>query len=136
MTDDQLTRMSSSHIVKRLFKISLYTMVIFMTVIYIWTGNGFYSIIFLLGGIISISGFLLMTKMTDRVLKRRKKIEKRFFFLAGFIKLAIISAVFYLVSRVSETAVLFFILGLLIVFISILVEGIYQLYRSAANGRA
>ena len=136
MTNDQLTSMSSSHTVKRLIKVSLGSMVILMTIIYIWTGNGFYSIIFLLGGIISISGFLLMTKMTDRVLKRRKKIEKRLFFLAGFIKLAVIAAVFYLVSRISETAVLFHILGLSIIFISILVEGIYQFYRSAANGRA
>ena len=136
MTNDQLTSMSSSHTVKRLIKVSLCSMVILMAVIYIWTGNGFYSIIFLLGGIISISGFLLMTKMTDRVLKRRKKIEKRLFFLAGFIKLAVIAAVFYLVSRISETAVLFHILGLSIIFISIFVEGIYQFYRSAANGKA
>jgi ABC-type multidrug transport system permease subunit len=136
MTNDQLTGMSGSHIVKRLIKVSLCSMVILMTVIYIWTGNGFYSIIFLFGGIISISGFLLMTKMTDRVLNRRKKIEKRLFFLAAFIKLAIIAAVFYLVSRISETAVLLYILGLSIILISILVEGIYQFYRSAANGRA
>jgi predicted tellurium resistance membrane protein TerC len=136
MTNVQLTSMSSSHTIKRLIKVSLCSMVILMAVIYICTGNSFYSIIFLLGGIVSISGFLLMTKMTDRVLKRRKKIEKRLFFLAGFIKLAIITAVFYLVSRISETAVLFHMLGLSIIFISILVEGIYQFYRSAANGRA
>jgi hypothetical protein len=136
MTNKQLTGMSSSHIVKRVIKVSLCAMVILALVIYIWTGNIFYSIIFLPGGIISISGFLLMIKMTDRVLKRGNKKEKRLFFLAGLMKLAVITGLFYLVSRISDKSVLFFILGFSIIFLSILIEGVYQLYRSAANGRA
>ena len=128
--------MSSSHIVKRLIKLSLCAMGILLVVIYIWTGSIIYSIIFLSGGIVSISGFLLMIKMTDRVLKRGNKKEKWFFFLAGFMKLAVIAGLFYLAARISETALLFNILGLSLIFLAIFIEGVYQLYRSAANGRA
>jgi chromate transport protein ChrA len=73
--------------------------------------------------------------MIDMILNREKK-AMALFFAAGFLKFAVIGAVFYLVSRISETAVLFYILGLSLIILAIFIEAIYQLYRSAANGRA
>ena len=58
--------------------------------------------------------------------------------LMALLKLGVIAGAFYLVSRVSETAVLLFILGLSIVIVTIVIEGVYQLYihrrRGVTNG--
>lgn len=76
-----------------------------------------------------------MIKMTDRVLASGKKKAARLFYLAGLLKIGIIAAFFLMVSRISETAVIFHIMGLSIIVLSIVVEGFYQLYRSQSNGR-
>jgi len=104
--------------------------------IFIFTGKIFNSIIFLLGGVIALLGFAVMVKMTDIVLKTGMKKERRTFFLIGFVKLAIIGAVFYPISRVSEVAVFFFVGGMLIIFPAIIAGAVYQLRRGTANGGA
>lgn len=79
-----------------------------------------------------------MIKMTDRVLKTGNKRAQTAFFLMALLKLGVIAGSFYLVSRVSETAVIIFILGLSIIIVTIVIEGVYQLYihrrRGVANG--
>ena len=139
MTNDknQTTEGNSSRMIKRLLKMAVYPLPVIMIVIFIFTKDLFYSIIFLLGAIISISGFLLMIKMTDRILKKGK--GQGPFFLVLLLELAVIALVFYLVAGISEKAVLYHILGLSIIVLSIFSEGIYQLYRnkrSISNGRA
>lgn len=123
---------TSSHMVKRVIKYCIYCLVVIAPAIFLFTFDFFYSIIFLLGTLISIVGFLVMIKMIDRVLSKGK--GRGLFFLAAFAKLAVISLVFYLASRVSGSSVLFYILGLSVIFIAILFEGIYQFRRSRING--
>ena len=136
-----MEKKTSSQLIKRLIKLAIVTTVLLMIPIYFFTKSIFYSIIFCSGAIISISGFLLMIKMTDRVLNTEK--GQPLFAMALFFKLGVIALSVYLVSRVSVSAVLFHILGLSIIVIAIGMEGIYQLFhsrnkkmRSVFNGRA
>ncbi|UCH95633.1 MAG: hypothetical protein JSV88_01985 [Candidatus Aminicenantes bacterium] len=137
-----IEKKTSSQIVKRLMVISFCAYIPLVILIYIFTKSIFYSIIFSLGAIISISGFLLMIKMTDMVLRKGK--GQPLFFLAVFSKLAVITLLAYLVSRISKNALLYYMLGLSIIVVSIGIEGIYQFYhsrnksinRSVSNGRA
>lgn len=75
-----------------------------------------------------------MIKMIDRILRQGK--GRMGFYLVTALKMAVISAVFYLVSRSTEAAVLYHILGLSILVLAIAMEGVYQFYRSVANDRA
>jgi hypothetical protein len=68
-----------------------------------------------------------MIKIIDQILIKKK--GRGLFFLAAFLKMIVITAIFYLVSGVSEAAVLFYILGLSIIIISIFGEGACQLFR-------
>lgn len=77
-----------------------------------------------------------MIKMTDRVLKTGNKKGQLVYFLTALLKLGVIAAAFYLVSRVSDTAVIIFILGLSIVIFTIVIEGVYQLYKHRRRGVA
>ena len=79
-------------------------------------------------------GFLLMVKMIDKVIYKRKGYSS--FFVVGLSKMIIISTIFYFISRVSKSAVLFYMLGLSVVVAAIMAEAIYQFYRSFNNGRA
>jgi hypothetical protein len=136
-----MEKTTSSQLIKRLIKLAILTSGLLLFPIYFFTKSLFYSIICCSGAIISISGFILMIKMTDRVLKNGK--GQLLFALALFFKLAVIALSVYLVSRVSVSAVLFLILGLSIIVIAIGMEGIYQLFhsknknmRGVFNGRA
>jgi hypothetical protein len=75
-----------------------------------------------------------MIKLIDRILTRGK--GQGLFFLVAFLKMVVISAIFYGVSRVSERAVLFYILGLSIIVLAIFMEGFAQLCRRSSGGRA
>lgn len=135
MKDGRLmTEETSSHMIKRLLKMSLCSLPVIMGLIFVFTKSLFYSIIFFLGAIVSILGFLAMIKITDRILNRGK--GQWFFFLAFFFQLAVIAVIFYPVARHSKGAVLFFILGLSLIVLAIFMEAIYQLSRkrSASNG--
>lgn len=132
---------NSSQLIKRLIILAVVILILLAIPIFLFTKSMFCSIIFCSGAIISISGFILMIKMTDRVLNKRK--GQLLFAGALVLKLGIIALSLYLVSRVSGSAVLFLILGLSIIVIAIGMEGIYQLYLSrnknmkdVCNGRA
>jgi hypothetical protein len=136
-----MEKKTSSQLIKRLIILAIVTLGLLMIPIYIFTKSMFYSIIFCSGAIISISGFIIMIKMTDRVLTKGK--GQVLFTMALFFKLGVIALSVYLVARVSASAVLFHILGLSIIVIAIGMEGIYQLYHSGKksmrgvfNGRA
>jgi hypothetical protein len=136
-----MEKKTSSQLINRLIKLAIVTPVLLMIPIYFFTKSMFYSIIFCSGAIISISGFVIMIKMTDRVLNTGK--GQLLFAMALFFKLGVIALSVYLVSRVSLNAVLFHILGLSIIVIAIGMEGIYQLFHSrnknmgsVFNGRA
>lgn len=112
--------------------ISILIQVILVFFIYIFTKNSIYIIITLLAAVISISGFMMMIKIIDRIITAGK--GTGLFFISGFFKLVIIAAIFYPISKISESAVLFYILGLSTIVISILFESCYQLFRKMSNG--
>lgn len=120
--------------VKRIIKFVCILQVLLICFIYLFTKSGIYSIIFFCGAVVSLSGYLLMIKLIDRILTKRK--GQGLFFLAAFFKMAVISAIFYGVSRVSEKAVLFYILGLSMIVLAIFMEGFVQLCRRDSGGRA
>jgi len=124
----------SADILKRIIVLAIGCQVVLTIFIYLFTKRLIYSIILFSAAIISIAGFLLMIKSIDRIFKRGK--GQGLFFLAELLKMALIAAVFYPVSRVSETAVLIYILGLSLIVISIMIEGLFQLLRGFASDRA
>ncbi len=73
-----------------------------------------------------------MVKLVDKYFNKGEGKAALFSFM--FAKFAVIAAVFYPVSKISDTAVLFYILGLSAIVISTMVEGFYQIYRSFRNG--
>jgi len=120
--------------VKRIIKFAAVIQVLLICCIYFFIKRVIYSIIFLFSSIVSLSGYLLMVKLIDRILTKRK--GQGLYFLATFLKMVLISAIFYGVSRIGEMAVLFYILGLSVIVIAIFMEGFVQLFRRNSSGRA
>lgn len=100
----------------------------------IFTMNLLYCIINFTASIMSITGFLMMIKLLDRVIQKGRGIP--LFLTGGLIKLIVIATLFYLFSKISENAVLFYMLGLSVITLSILTEGGYQLFKGKDRGRA
>lgn len=119
-------------IIGRIKKTTIFSMPIMVGFIFIFTKDLIYCIITFVASAIAISGFFIMIKLIDKYFKTGE--GKTLFFFFMFLKLVIISAVFYPVSRVSEQAILFYILGLSIIVISAMIEGFYQIYRSFTHG--
>lgn len=134
---EEINQKTSAEIVKRLLKLSVIAIVIILIIVFLVTKSLFYSIIFLLGSIISLSGFLVMIRMTDRVLRQGK--GQLFFFLVMTLKLGVIAGVFYLVSRSAgdnaDGAAIWFLTGLSVIVIALAMEGVYLVYRSVSNAR-
>ena len=72
-----------------------------------------------------------------QILAQTKAVQvlKGLFFFVAFFKIFLISVIFYPISRISESAVLFYILGLSIIVFATMVEGMIQLVRNFSNGR-
>ncbi len=118
-------------LVKRLGIISGILTVISIILILVLTNKIIYSIIFFLGTAIGVSGFWLMGRMVDRYLTRGK--GQGWYFLAGLAKMTVIAAAFFLASRISSTAVLIYILGLLVIVAAMMVDAVRQLFRSGSK---
>ncbi len=121
-------------IIKRIIKIAVIVQIIIIIFSFFFTMNFIYSIITFLASIIGISGFFIMIKLIDKCLFKGKGIT--LLFLISFLKMGLIAVVFYFISKISEKATLFFLLGLSVIVISIMIEGAYQFYRSFSNDRA
>lgn len=121
-------------IIKRIIKIAVIVQIIIIIFSFFFTMNFIYSIITFLASIIGISGFFIMIKLIDKCLFKGKGIT--LLFLISFLKMGLIAVIFYFISKISEKATLFFLLGLSVIVISIMVEGAYQFYRSFSNDRA
>jgi hypothetical protein len=129
-----MAKKTSSRIIPRIIKISLVIQIVIIGLVYAFTNSLFYCIIVFLASAFGILSFLIMIKLIDRYLDKKK--GKSLIFLSGFIKMGLITLAFYPLSKVSEAAILFFILGLSTIVLSILAEGIYQMFRKTSNGRA
>lgn len=128
-----MEKKSSSSIVKRILKIAIYSQIIITTLVFIFTKQIIYSIITLLASGLGIFGFIIMTKLLDRYLKKGR--GKGLFFFVAFFKIILISVIFYPISHISESAVLFYIQGLSIIVFATMVEGMIQLIRNLSSGR-
>ncbi len=56
------------------------------------------------------------------------------FFLLAQAKLLIIAGTFYTLSRLTKIGVVFFIQGIAIIYLAIMIEGLIQLYGNLFNG--
>jgi len=91
------------------------------------------SIMALSATLITQLGFLVMIRALDRYFRLRRGMGQ--FFLISLAKLTVIVLFFFIASRISEQAVLFFLLGLSVVVMAVLIEGGIQLLRSLTHGR-
>ncbi len=123
---------NSAIMISRVFRRALFITVIIILTIFLFTKRPLYCIMFLAGSGISFLGYYLMIRVVDRIISRKK--GKGFFILAGLGKMALISVIFIIISRISEAAVLFYLLGLSVIIFSIIGEGGRQLFRSFKDG--
>jgi hypothetical protein len=75
---------------------------------------------------------VLLIKSTDRLLKKGK--GKTMFFLLAQAKLLIIAGIFYALSRLTKIGVVFFIQGIAVIYLAIMMEGLIQLFGNSTNG--
>ncbi len=128
-----MAKENNTRIIKRILRISMVSQIIIIGLIYVFTKSLIYCIITLLATIIGILSFLTMIKIIDRYLTKQK--GKFLIFISSFFKIVLIIAIFYLLSKISDAAIFFFILGLSTVVLSIMIEGVYQIFRNISNGR-
>ncbi len=114
--------------VKRLIKISILYLVTAEILIYTFSKSLNYSIIFSLGFGIGVAGYVVMIQTVDRCLKKGK--GQLLFFTATFLKMAAITGGFFLASRISKTAVILYIVGLLSIAAAIMAHALFLVFRS------
>jgi hypothetical protein len=93
-----------------------------LLLIFLFTKSAIYCIISLTGAIISIAGFALLIKSTDRMLKEGK--GKAMFFVLAQAKLLVIALVFYLFSLLTRQGVVFFVQGVAVVYLAVVFHGL------------
>ncbi|MCX6557961.1 MAG: hypothetical protein NTW95_11110 [Candidatus Aminicenantes bacterium] len=103
-----------------------------MAFIYFFTKSAVYCIISLTGAAISIAAFALLIRSTDRILKKGK--GRMMFFLLAQLKLLIIAVAFYALSRWTKSGAVFFIQGIAIIYLAILIEGLARFSGNASHG--
>jgi hypothetical protein len=106
--------------------------VVSLILIFVFTKSIIYCIISITGAAISIAGFVLLIQSTDRMLKKGK--GKTMFFLLAQAKLLIIAGTFYALSRLTKIGVVFFIQGIAIIYLAIMMEGLIKLFGNMGNG--
>jgi len=123
---------NSSIMINRVFKRALFITVMIILTILVFTKSPLYCIMFIIGSGISFLGYYLMIRVVDKVIGKKR--GKGLFILTGLGKMILISVIFILISRYSEAAVLFYLLGLSVIIVSIIGEGGRQLFRSFKDG--
>ena len=100
--------------------------------IFIFTKSIIYCIISLAGAAISATGFVLLIRSTDRLLKKGK--GKAMFFLLAQAKLLVIAGAFYAFSRLTKSGVIFFVQGIAVIYLAIIIEGLTGLSGNSGHG--
>ena len=93
----------------------------------LFTSRPLYCIITFLAAAFGILSFVILIRLVDRILDSGS--GKGLYFLLTLAKMIGIAGMFFLVSRISEGAVLFFILGLSAVVFAILAEAVHRLLK-------
>lgn len=128
-----MARETSSQIIRRILKIALVSQIVIIGLVYAFTKSPIYCIITILATAVGILSFLAMIKLIDRYITKKKGVF--LIFLSTFLKIGLITVIFYPLSKISDAAIFFFILGLSTMVISTLIEAIYQIFRKVSNGR-
>jgi hypothetical protein len=106
--------------------------IVCLALIFIFTKSAIYCIISITGAAISITGFMLLIKSTDRLLKKGK--GKTMFFLLAPAKLVVIAGTFYLFSRLAPSGVIFFVQGIAVIYVSVLLVGLMKWIGNLVHG--
>ena len=56
------------------------------------------------------------------------------FFLLAQAKLLVIAGIFYAFSRLTKSGIVFFIQGITVIYLAIMIEGLIQFHRNSCNG--
>ena len=127
-----MIKRSKPDIMAKLVKKAIAAEIVSLGLIFFFTKSIIYCIISFTGAAISIAGFVLLIQSTDRMLKKGK--GKTMFFLLAQAKLLIIAGAFYALSRLTKIGIVFFIQGIAIVYLAIMIEGLIQLSGNFGNG--
>lgn len=127
------TAHASRPILRRILRISVVLQVVVIALSIACARSWLCSIMALSATLITQLGFLVMIRALDRYFRLRRGMGQ--FFLISLVKLMVIVLFFFIASRISEQAVLFFLLGLSVVVLAVLIEGGIQLLRSLTHGR-
>jgi hypothetical protein len=84
------------------------------------------------GAAAGIAGFLVSARQADRILEKGK--GKTMFFLTGLAKLLVFAAMFFAVSRFAGTGIVFFIQGLLMIYLGAIGAGLRQAASGGGHG--
>ncbi len=106
--------------------------VVSLILIFIFTKSFIYCIISITGAAISITGFMLLIKSTDRMLKKGK--GKAMFFLLAQVKLLIITGIFYAFSLLTKSGLIFYVQGIAVVYLAIMIEALIHFGGRLGNG--
>ena len=117
----------SNNLIIRIFKTSIITAILFMIMSFLLTKRPIYSLIILIAAGIGISGFFISIKTLDRFLRNKK--GRPLIFLVFFLKLIFITISFYIISKFSDKAALFYIAGISVIVISVISEGLLELFK-------
>jgi len=123
----------SHPIIRRVLRLSMVLQAVVVVFAVACTRSLLCSIMALSATLIAQLGFVMMIRALDRYMRLRRGMGP--FFLVSLAKLTIIVVFFLIASRISEQAVLFFLLGLSVVIMAVLIEGAIQLLRSLTHGR-
>ena len=128
-----MTNRTGSGIIRRILRISFLFQVCIVAASWVFTNSFLCSIITLSATLIAQLGYLAMIRSLDRYLRQRRGLIA--FFLVFLLKMGLIVFCFILASRISEQAVLFYLLGVSVVVMATLIEAGIQLLRSLPHGR-
>ena len=120
-------------VIQRILRVSAVLTMVTVVAAAACTQSWLCSIMAFSAALIAQLGFLVMIRTLDRYIRLRRGMAP--FFMVSLAKLAVIVLFFFIASRISEQAVMFFLLGLSVVVMAVLIEGGIQLLRSLTHGR-
>lgn len=103
-----------------------------LLLILFFTKNIKYCIISLTGTAVGIAGFIILARQADRILNKGK--GKTMYFISSLAKLLVIAVLSFIVSRLPGPGILFFIQGLMMIYMGITFAGLRQAARGNRHG--
>lgn len=127
-----MSQKNKKNFLKNLIGATIGAEILVVALIFFFTKSIIYCIISLAGATISITGFFILIRLTDRILEKGK--GKTMFFLASLAKLLVIAGTFFTVSSLAKNSIVFFIQGLAMIYLGIAGAGVRQLFKNLFHG--